>query len=105
MEVDPTRMCELLVGLPAVSVLGVDDERVDAVVVHIEACSGRPACPGCGMAAWVKDRPMVELVDLPCFGRPARLVWRKHRWRCPDDTCTVVSWTGEDTDIAPARGR
>ena len=26
MESDPTRLCELLVGLPAVNVLGVDDE-------------------------------------------------------------------------------
>jgi hypothetical protein len=25
-ESDPTRVCELLVGLPAVNVLGVDDE-------------------------------------------------------------------------------
>jgi transposase len=88
-EVDPKRMCELLVGLPAVHVLGVDDKRVDTVVVHIESCSGRPACPGCGMAAWVKDRPMVELVDLPCFGRPARLVWHKHRWCCRDGACRV----------------
>jgi hypothetical protein len=30
-ETDPTRMCELLVGLPAVNVLGVNDEREDAV--------------------------------------------------------------------------
>jgi hypothetical protein len=34
-ETDPTRMCELLVGLPAVDVLGVDDGHEDAVVVHI----------------------------------------------------------------------
>ncbi|MCA1702568.1 MAG: hypothetical protein LC808_04595 [Actinobacteria bacterium] len=26
MEVDPTRMCELLIGLPAVVVLGIVDE-------------------------------------------------------------------------------
>jgi hypothetical protein len=51
----------------------------------------------------VKDRPMVELVDLPCFGRPARLVWHKHRWCCPDDACEAASWTGEDSRIAPAR--
>jgi hypothetical protein len=25
----------------------------------------------------------VERVDLPVFGRAARLVWRKQRWRCP----------------------
>src|SRR5215211_5872571 len=88
-EVDPTRVCELLVGLPAVSVLGVDEDCVDVVVVHVELRLEPPPCPGCGRRAWVKDRPPVELVDLPCFGRPARLVWHKHRWCCPDVDCPV----------------
>jgi transposase len=96
-------MCELLVGLPAVNVLGVDDV-VDAVVVHIESRRSRPACPGCSGSAWVKDRPAVQLVDLACFGRPARLVWHKHRWCCGDAACPVGSWTGEDPRIAPVRG-
>jgi hypothetical protein len=46
----------------------------------------------------------VALVDLPCSGRPARLVWHKHRWCCPDDDCEVGTWTAEDPRIAPARG-
>jgi hypothetical protein len=79
-------MCELLVGLPAVNVLAVDDEHGDMVVVRIESRSFAPPCPGCGGSVWVKDRPAVELVDLPCFGRPARLVWHKHRWRGPGAT-------------------
>jgi transposase len=103
-ETDPTRMCELLVGLPAVDVLGVDDEHEDAVIVHIEARVSPPGCGACGTPAWVKDRPGVGLVDLPCFGRPARLMWHKHRWRCPNDGCALGSWTGEDPGIAPARG-
>ena len=104
MEVDATRMCELLVGLPEVNVLAVDDERVDVVAVHIESRASRPGCPACGVPAMVKDRPDVELVDLPCFGRPARLVWRKHRWWCADPDCEMGSWTGEDPSIASARG-
>jgi transposase len=99
-EVDPTRMCELLVGLPAVNVLGIEDSRVAVVVVHIESCQSRPGCLSCGTPAWVKDRPLVELVDLSCFGRPARLVWHKHRWYCPDGDCDMGSWTGEDRRIA-----
>ena len=42
----------------------------------------RPFCDGCGGPAAIKERPVVELVDLPAFGRPCRLVWRKHRWLC-----------------------
>jgi transposase len=95
-------MCELLVGLPEVTVLGVEDSGV-AVIVHVELRSQRVACPSCGVVAWLKDRPTVELVDLPAFGRPARLVWHKHRWRCPDRNCPAGSFTGEDARIAPAR--
>jgi transposase len=96
-------MCELLVGLPAINVLGIDDDRAAAVVVHIESRQSRPECLSCGTPAWVKDRPPVELVDLPCFGRSARLVWHKHRWCCPEGDCESGSWTGENPRIAPSR--
>jgi transposase len=101
LESDPTRMCALLVGLPAVRVLAVADAADEPIVVHVELETARSICPRCGASAWVKDRPAVELVDLPCFGRPAWLVWRKHRWRCPA-SCTC-SWTSEEPSIAPAR--
>jgi len=78
-ESDPTRMCELLVGLPEVNVLCIDDVAGDPIRVHIEGRSKRPGCAGCGVFAQVKDRPVVELVDLPCFGRATRLIWHKHR--------------------------
>lgn len=44
-------MCELLVRLPAINVLAVDDKRDDAVAVHIESRVERPGCPGCGVEA------------------------------------------------------
>jgi transposase len=97
-------MCELLVGLPEVNVLAVDEQRVDVVAVHIESRTSRVGCASCGTPAAVKDRPLVELIDLPCFGRQARLVWHKHRWRCPDRDCAMKSWTVDDPRIAPARG-
>jgi len=42
----------------------------------------------------------VELVDLPVFGRPVRLVWRKQRWHCPACGCTS---TEQQPEIASAR--
>ena len=93
MEVDPTRICELLVGLPDVNVLGVIDAAGMPVRVVIETAWARPACTRCAGAVLIKDRPEVELVDLAVFGRPARLVWRKHRWECANDSCGVGSWT------------
>ena len=104
MESNPIRVCELLVGLPDVNVLGVeDDDPVQPLRVHVEIRGSRPRCAGCGSEARVKDRLAVMLVDLPAFGRPVRLVWRKHRWQCPDLICGVGSWTGEDTRIGSAR--
>jgi hypothetical protein len=44
----------------------------------------------------------VDLRDLACFGRPARLVWSKRRWRCRAIECPVKTWT-EQSDHVPAR--
>ncbi len=103
MHVDPTRVCELLVGLGDVTVLGAVDEPGGPVRVHIETRGDRPLCPGCGGPVWVKDRRQVELVDLAAFGRPARLVWHKRRWVCPNDGCGVGSFTESAPYIAAAR--
>jgi len=97
------RMCELLVGLPEVTVLGIVDETNEPLWVHVETRAERPVCAGCDGPVAVKDRPMVALVDLPAFGRPARLVWRKHRWSCRRLGCAVGSWTEEAPGIAAAR--
>ena len=47
MERDPIRICELLVGLPEVSVLGVIDERGEPLFVVIETRGAVPVCGGC----------------------------------------------------------
>ncbi len=70
MEINATRMCERLVGLPDVNVLAVDDHPGEPIRVLIETRTTRPWCESCGERARVKDRPVVELVDLPCFRSP-----------------------------------
>ena len=52
MEFDPTRVCELLVGLGDVEVLGVDDEENAPLRVHIRRRALRPRCGGCGGPLW-----------------------------------------------------
>ena len=44
-------------------------------------------------------------MDLPAFGRPARLVWHKRRWRCGDPDCEAGTVTEQDPEIAPERER
>ena len=103
MECDPTRMCQILVGLPDMAILGVDDEPDAVLVVHVESRDPARDCPRCGRAGWVKDRPVVMLTDLPAFGRPTRLAWHKTRWQCPDQGCEQGSWTCRDDRIAAPR--
>ena len=47
----------------------------------------------------------MELVDLPAFGRPVRLVWHKRRWRCARRGCSAGAVTEQDPAIAPVRER
>jgi transposase len=96
-------MCALLVGLPDVIVLAVDDRPGEPIRVHVESRPGPAWCLACGVRARVKDRPVRVLIDLPCFGRSSRLVWRQHRWRCPERACTAGSWTHVDERIAAPR--
>ena len=97
------RMCELLVGLPDVVVLGVDDVPAQPIRIHVETVSERPGCSKCGVLAYAKERAVVDLIDLPAFGRPARLVWHKRRWTCTDSDCAGGSWTEIEPRIAYPR--
>lgn len=103
MITDPRRVCQLLVGLPEVTVLGVEDRPGVPLVVCVEQAGERPACVGCGGRPVVKDRETVELIDLPVFGRQSRLQWRKVRWSCPNGDCAVMTWTWADPRIAASR--
>jgi len=61
--------CELIVGLPDVNVLGVEDHGADLPLrLHIESRTSRPLCSECGTLAEVKDRPQVEFADLAVSG-------------------------------------
>ena len=64
MEIDPTRMCELLVGLPDVEVQAVMDQPNGPLLIWIQTRLAAPAgCSGCGTRGRVKDRDRVELGD------------------------------------------
>ena len=48
MNTDPRRVCELLVGLGDVEVLGVDDDTGKPLRVHVRWRALRLPCSGCG---------------------------------------------------------
>ena len=85
--------------------VGIDDPGEDAPLeVVIRSRRPRPVCYGCGGRVWSKGYRTVVLVDLPAFGRPVRLRWRKRRWTCPNPECWVRSFIEQDAGIGAMRG-
>ena len=103
METDGRRMCEVLVGLGEVDLVGVEELAGDRLRVTIKSGGSRPLCEQCGGRVWSKGDRLVRLVDLPAFGRPVRLGWRKRRWMCPNRECGVRSFSEQDLSVAPER--
>ena len=89
---DGTGLAEVLLGLPGFRVLGVVENEAE-VVIRVETTAVRAFCRTCGVRAEPQDRMRVDVRDLACFGRPARLVWSKRRWRCREQLCPARTWT------------
>lgn len=99
MCVDPNEILHAIIGLKDVQVLAYVRNHADVELV-IEQTVGVVNCPVCGQRARVKDRPKVRYVDLPVFGTPMKLLWRKHRMCCIDSSCPQKSWVLGDHRIA-----
>jgi transposase len=96
---DATGVAEVMLGLPGFRVL----EAVEAdaeLVLTVETVEVPVTCPGCTGAGVVHDRAPVDYRDLPAFGRPVRLLWRKRRYRCPDHHCDLRTWTEVRGELA-----
>jgi transposase len=89
---DATGVAEAMLGLPGFRVTGVEETDAE-IVVSIELATRLVGCPGCGVVARAHGRSLVEYRDLPAFGRPARLVWAKRRWRCEETRCSTLTWS------------
>jgi transposase len=98
---DGIGLAEALLGLDGFRILEVS-ETLDEVTVTIETEADLVGCARCGVRAEAQDRVAIAIRDLPCFGRPARLVWVKRRWRCVEAACDAKTWT-EHSDHVDAQ--
>jgi transposase len=96
---DPSEILQALVGLKDVRVLHYE-RRGPEVSLVIEQVVTDVRCPTCRGPAQVKERPLVSYVDLPVYGQPMRLGWRKHRMVCVEASCPRGSFVLTDHRIA-----
>jgi transposase len=96
---DPTEILEALIGLKDVRVVHYQ-RRASDVELCIEQVVSDVRCPKCQHRARVKERPVVTYVDLPVYGAPMRLAWKKHRMCCVNEECIMASWVLRDHRIA-----
>ena len=89
-SLDRCDRCDLLVGLEGFHLMSVA-RTPDVLVLDIESCDRCAGCPGCGGIAQGHGRVVVEVIDAPWAGVPARFRWFKRRWICRTTWNTVWS--------------
>ena len=97
---DHSEILEALVGLKDVVVLHYERRGPDVELAIEQLIRDPVRCPSCGEEAQVKERPVVHYVDLPVYGTPMALAWKKHRMRCVNGHCAKKSWMLSDHRIA-----
>lgn len=96
---DPSEILRALVGLKDVQVVYLERSGAD-VELMIEQVFVTAPCPTCTSPAEVKERPVVRYIDLPVYGYPMKLAWKKHRMKCLNAECSKKTWLLQDHRIA-----
>ena len=82
-SLDRCDRCDLLVDLEGFHLIAVA-RRECGLVLDIESCDRCAGCPGCGVIAHGHGRVVVEVIDAPWSGVPARvlrsLCWLPGLW-------------------------
>ena len=103
-SLDRCDRCDLLVGLEGFHLMSVA-RTPDALVLDVESCNQLVGCPGCGVIAQGHGRMVMEVIDAPWAGVPARIRWHKRRWICREHTCQTVTFLEHDERVCAPRAR
>ena len=103
-SLDRCDRCDLLVGLEGFHLMSVA-RTPDALVLDIESCDRCAGCPGCGVIAQGHGRVVVEVIDAPWAGVPARFRWFKRRWICREHACQIATFTEQNHSVCAPRAR
>jgi len=84
--------CDILLGLEGVHVIDVA-RTAEGLRVTVETPPHLEGCRRCGVVAHGHGRRDRVLHDIPCFGAPVTLIWRKRTYVCPrPPTVACVTW-------------
>jgi hypothetical protein len=89
---DGSGWAEAMLGLSGVRVTEVSETDAE-LMIRVEMSATRAWCEMCGARAEARDRMVVDVRYLECFGGPSRLVWSKRHWRCRETLCPAKTWT------------
>ena len=103
-SLDRCDRCDLLVGLEGFHLMSVA-RTPDALVLDVESCNQLAGCPGCGVIAQGHGRMVVEVIDAPWAGVPARFRWFKRRWICREHACQIATFTEQNHSVCAPRAR
>ena len=96
--------CDLLVNLEGFHLMSVA-RTPDALVLDVESCNQLAGCPGCGVIAQGHGRMVVEVIDAPWAGVPARFRWFKRRRICREHACQIATFTEQNHSVCAPRAR
>lgn len=92
-------MADRLLGLGGFRILKAEATE-DELMLTVETVEAGPVtCPRCGMRARAVGRVEVHYRDLPAFGMPVRLIWRRRRWQCQNPDCGTKTWSEESEEM------
>ena len=103
-SLDRCDRCDLLVDLEGFHLIAVA-RRECGLVLDIESCDHFAGCPGCGVIAQGHGRVVVEVIDAPWAGVPARIRWFKRRWICREHTCQIATFIEQNHSVCAPRAR
>ena len=103
-SLDRCDRCDLLIDLEGFHLMSAA-RTPQALVLDVESCNQLVGCPGCGVIAQGHGRVVVEVIDAPWAGVPARIRWFKRRWMCRERTCQTVTFLEHDERVCAPRAR
>lgn len=97
---DEIGMADQLLGLHGFQIIDMEVTEAELILTVETKPTGTVNCPRCGQPAQAQGRYEVHYRDLPAFGRPTRLIWRRRRWRCMNPDCSQKTWSEESEEMA-----